>query len=61
MTNTGEQKISEYDFIGGVMLYLPEDAPAPKQSKSVLDKILGDDASKEKLEILGPADKEDES
>lgn len=40
-------------------MYLPEDAPGG--SKSVLDKILGNDKPEEKLEILGPADEEKES
>ena len=44
---------------GGVILYLPEDAPAGGGSKNVLDKILGDDEPEEELEILGPAEEEE--
>jgi hypothetical protein len=46
---------------GGVTIYLPEDAPASRGAKSALDKILGENEAEEGLEILGPADKEDES
>lgn len=41
---------------GGVTLYLPEDAPASRVPKTVLDKILGEDKPDRELEILGPAD-----
>jgi len=43
---------------GGVSLYLPEDAPASRAPKTVLDKILGKDKPDKELEILGPADDE---
>jgi len=33
---------------GGVMIYLPEDAPAPRASESVLSKILEEDETPEK-------------
>jgi hypothetical protein len=38
-----EGKIETRPVKGGVMLYLPEDAPAAQESKTVLDKILADD------------------
>ena len=38
-----EGKIVTRPVRGGVMLYLPEDAPS--QSKGVLNKILGEDES----------------
>ena len=45
---------------GGVMLYLPEEAPAPRGSANALRKILGDDDEPEEgLQVLGPADEED--
>jgi hypothetical protein len=56
-----EGKIVTRPVKGGVMLYLPEDSPASRESKSVLDKIFGDDAPKNELEILGPAENEDDS
>jgi hypothetical protein len=43
------------------MLYLPEEAPAPRGSANALKKILGDDEPEEGLEILGAADEEDDS
>jgi hypothetical protein len=55
-----EGKIVTRPVKGGVTLYLPEDAPTHKGSKSVLDKILGEDEPKDELEILGPAEDEDE-
>ena len=55
-----EGKIVTRPVRGGVTLYLPEDAPAPRAAKSALDKILGEDEPKQGLEILGPADEEDE-
>ena len=51
-----EGKIFTRPVKGGVLLYLPEDAPAGGGSKNVLDKILGDDEPEEELEILGPAE-----
>ena len=36
----GEGKIVTRPVKGGVLLYLPEDAPQSERSKSVLDKIL---------------------
>jgi hypothetical protein len=56
-----EGKIVTRPVKGGVILYLPEDAPVPKGAKSALDKILEENDAKEDLEILGPADEEDES
>jgi hypothetical protein len=56
-----EGKIVTRPVRGGVTLYLPEDAPASRGTKSALDKILEEDKAEEGLEILGPADKEDES
>jgi hypothetical protein len=38
-----EGKIVTRPVKGGVVLYLPEDAPAPQASKSVLTKILSED------------------
>jgi hypothetical protein len=57
----GEGKIVTRPVKGGVILYLPEDAPVSKGSKSALEKILEENEADEGLEILGPADKEDES
>lgn len=56
-----EGKIVTRPVKGGVTIYLPEDAPASRGSKSVLDKILGEDEPKNELEILGPAEDKDES
>ena len=57
-----EGKITIRPVKGGVMLYLPEEAPGPRDSKSVLKTILGgDEEPDEGLEILGPAHSEDES
>lgn len=56
-----EGKIVTRPVRGGVILYLPEDAPASREAKRALDKILGENEADEGLEILGPADKEDES
>ena len=38
-----EGKITIRPVKGGVMLYLPEDALGPRDSKSVLESILGED------------------
>ncbi len=38
-----EGRVETRPVRGGVMLYLPEDAPAAQESKTVLDKILGED------------------
>ena len=38
-----EGKIAIRPVRGGVMLYLPEEAPAPRGSANALKKILGDD------------------
>lgn len=38
-----EGKISIRPVKGGVMLYLPEEAPPPRGSQGVLDKILAED------------------
>ena len=38
-----EGRIATRPVRGGVMLYLPEDAPASERSKSILSKILEDD------------------
>ena len=38
-----EGKVTIRPVRGGVMLYLPEDAPVPRDSKSVLETILGGD------------------
>jgi hypothetical protein len=56
-----EGKIATRPARGGVTLYLLEDAPAPKGWKSALDKILEEDEPERGLEILGPADGEDDS
>ena len=53
-----EGKIVTRPVRGGVTLYLPEDAPAPRVAKIALDKILGEDKPEKGLEILGPADEE---
>ncbi len=53
-----EGKIVTRPVRGGVTLYLPEDSPVSARSKSVLDKILGEDKPDQELEILGPADDE---
>ena len=37
---TQEGKIVTRPVKGGVMLYLPEEAPAPKESENILQKIL---------------------
>ena len=57
-----EGKITIRPVKGGVMLYIPEEAPGQTDSKRVLQTILeGDEEpSEEELEILGPADTEDE-
>ena len=57
-----EGKIVTRPVKGGVMLYIPEEAPGQTDSKRVLRKILGEDEEpiKEELEILGPADSEAE-
>jgi len=57
-----EGKIRIRPVKGGVMLYIPEDDPGTTSPKAVLDKILqGEEESGEgELEILGPADTEDE-
>ena len=54
-----EGKLVTRPVRGGVTLYLPEDAPAGGNLNNVLDKILEDDEPKEELEILGPAEDED--
>ena len=54
-----EGKVVTRPAKGGVLLYLPEDAPAGGSPKNVLDKILGDAEPKEELEILGPAEDEE--
>ena len=46
---------------GGVLLYLPEDAPMTSEAKNALKKILEDDEPKETLEILGQVDDRDNS
>ncbi|GAG74901.1 unnamed protein product [marine sediment metagenome] len=57
-----EGKIAIRPVRGGVMLYLPEEAPAPRGSANALKKILGDDDEPDEgLEILGAADEEDDS
>ena len=56
-----EGKIAIRPVRGGVMLYFPEEAPAPRGSANALKKILGDDEPEEGLEILGAADEEDDS
>ena len=56
-----EGKIVTRPVRGGVTLYLPEDAPAPRVAKRALDKILGKHEAEQGLEILGPADEKDES
>jgi hypothetical protein len=56
-----EGKISIRPVKGGVMLYLPEDAPTSASPGSVLKEILGDDERAGGLEILGPADDEGNS
>jgi len=38
-----EGKVTIRPVKGGVMLYLPEEAPGPRGSESVLKTILGDD------------------
>jgi hypothetical protein len=43
-----EGKIAVRPVRGGVMLYLPEEAPAPRGSANALRKILGDDDEPEK-------------
>jgi hypothetical protein len=48
------EKIVTRPVKGGVTLYLPEDAPASTRSKSVLEKILGEDAAEGKPDISGP-------
>ena len=47
-----EEKIFTRPVKGGVILYLPEDAPAPAGSKNVLDKILQDDEGEDALITL---------
>ena len=54
-----EGQIATRPVKGGVILYLPEDAPASSGSKSALDKILEEDDPKGELEILGPAENEE--
>lgn len=39
-----EGKIVTRPARGGVMLYLPEEAPPPREAKSVLNKILTDES-----------------
>ena len=58
-----EGRIAIRPVRGGVMLYLPEEAPAPRGSANALKKILGDDNDEpdEGLEILGAADEEDDA
>ena len=56
-----EGRIAIRPVRGGVMLYLPEEAPAPRGSAGALSKILEDDEPEEGLEILGAADEEDNS
>jgi len=51
-----EGKIVTRPVRGGVILYLPEDAPVIWAGKNALDKILEEDEPEESLEILGPAD-----
>ena len=53
-----EGKIATRPVKGGVLLYLPEDAPMARAAQEALKKILEDD---DELKILGPADAEDES
>jgi len=58
----GEGKIVTRPVKGGVTLYLTEDVPVSRASKTVLDKILEEDEQPEQgLEILGPADDEENS
>jgi len=56
-----EGKIRIRPVKGGVMLYIPEDAPGTTSPKTVLDKILQgeEESGEEELEIIGPADTED--
>jgi len=56
-----EGKIAIRPIRGGVILYLPEDAPATIGRESVLKKILEESEPEEGLEILGPAETEDNS
>ncbi|RJR28868.1 MAG: hypothetical protein C4576_36085 [Desulfobacteraceae bacterium] len=39
----GEGKIVTRPVRGGVMIYLPEDAPPERESRNVLDKILAEE------------------
>lgn len=43
----GEGRIATRPVKGGVMIYLPEDAPPARGSKNVLDKILQDEKPEE--------------
>jgi len=56
-----ERKIRIRPVKGGVMLYIPEDAPGTTSPKTVLDKILRgeEESGEEELAIIGPADTED--
>ena len=54
-----ERKIVTQIVKGGVMLYLPEDAPSKRTN--ALDKILRDEKPTDQLEILGPAEDENKS
>ncbi|MGD2126280.1 MAG: hypothetical protein PVG99_09385 [Desulfobacteraceae bacterium] len=55
-----EGRIATRPVRGGVMLYLPEDAPAPSAPKSVLEKILAEEKPEEEPAISSPVDPEDE-
>jgi hypothetical protein len=48
-----EGKIATRPVKGGVLLYLPDDAPVSGGAKSVLNKILEEDESDDELIILG--------
>jgi hypothetical protein len=56
----GEGKIVTRPVKGGVILYLPDEAPTPRQSEDALSRILNDDPADAGLEILGPAESEDD-
>lgn len=53
-----EGKIVTRPIRGGVLLYLPEDAPASGSAKNILKEILEENNPDGELEILGSADVE---
>ena len=55
-----EGKIATRPVKGGVLLYLPDDAPVSGGSKSVLSKILEEDESDDELIILGSEEEKKE-